>query len=814
LSQIASYTLDLDIDFESAYIRGRVTLDLLDNDDENFELDAQDMDIKSVAVNGIERTFDYSKENALIRLRGLPRNNAKEITIAVGYEKKIPDNAATGVYKCRYGTEYFIVTDFEPDRAKVFFPCKDDPLWKAVFVVNVSTRKDLTVISNTSIKSTEELEGGTTKRVSFNPTPKMSTYLLFVGVGKFAESETYVPGSARKIIVASRSGVADKCDFTHEIAASALKESETYFGVPYSLDKLHLIALTEYNGAMENWGAITESEIVTIIDPKTSSVFDRQWSALVTIHEIQHQWFGDLVTMKWWNDIWLNEGFATFMSHKILDRLRPEWNMWGFFIWRYQFEAMKWDQLRTTHSVEVKLKKASEMNEVFDEISYGKGASILRMIEAYLGEESFRNGIRSYTKKFSYSNASSEDLWECLESESKQPVSQIMEAWVRKVGFPLVSIEKKDNKLLLRQERFLLTKSSESRSEETWPVPIIMKINDQTRRLLLTRGNDEIDIPKGNLTQIKVNYGQSGFYCVKYDNETYSLLANEFSSMSALDKTGIVNDLFQLLLAGRIEPAIYFRFVSLCANSGEYETVFAVDQQLYLLMSIAEQSSLVQNSAKVFLNTQIKRLGLSRRKDEDETDPVLREFVSKDLARFDDAFARNLAEKFSEYERLEPEIRAAVAASYARCYPARAFDEQIALVKQSKTETDREKLYWGLASLKDAAQVKRVLDFSASGEVPRSDIYWTIVYASTNPAARLTVWNWIENNFDKLWDLIGSPLFIMNMLDSALPRCAVENENEALSFLSGERLKKAEMGYRKQLELLHAYSELRKRLTV
>jgi tricorn protease interacting factor F2/3 len=813
LANIDSYALDLDIDFESAFLRGSVIINLEDYEQGTFELDAQDMDIKSVQVNGKDWPFEYSKENALIKLFNLPKDVTRGMVITVSFEKNIPDNAATGVYKCRYGSEYFIVTDFEPDRAKQLFPCKDDPLWKAVFNVNVTTRKDLTVISNTSIKTSQDLSDEKRKKVTFNPTPKMSTYLFFLGLGKFVESESFVSGTKKKIIVASRAEVADKCEFTHEIAASAIKDSESYFGVPYSLDKLHLIALTEYSGAMENWGAITESEVVTIIDPKTSSMFDRAWSALVTIHEIQHQWFGDLVTMKWWNDIWLNEGFATFMSHKILDRLHPEWNIWGFFMWRYQFETMKWDQLQTTHPVDVKLKTASEMNEVFDQISYGKGASILRMIEAYLGEESFRTGIRSYIMKFSYSNASSEDLWQSLETESKQPVSQIMKAWVRKIGFPLVSVERRGNKLSLHQEKFMLTRNVKKCSEEVWPIPIIMKINDQEKRFLLTQDSYEIDIPGGNLVRIKVNYGQSGFYCVKYDDAMYSLLEKEFSSMNALDRTGVVNDLFQLLLADSVEPRIYFRFVSLCANNQDYETVFALRQQLFLLLSIAEKSQQVQNSAKEFLNSQIERLSLSRRENENETDPILREVVSMLLGRFDDGFAQKLADRFSEYESLEPEIRAATAASYARCHPGKSFDDLMGLLKGSKTETDREKLYWGLTSLQDPTQVKKVLDFSASGEVPRSDIHWTLIYASANPLARQTAWNWIKDNFDRLWELIGSTLFITNMLDVTVPRCCVEDEEDAQSFFSGERLKMAEMSYRKQLELLHGHSELRKRLS-
>ncbi|MHB1909222.1 MAG: M1 family metallopeptidase [Nitrososphaerales archaeon] len=796
---IESYSLDIDLDFERALIRGIVSIRSIDTQDK-FELDAKELKIKSVMIDGKSVQFQYDQEKEMVLVSNLPKG---DITFSVEYEKQISDKATTGVYKCRYGSEYFIITDFEPDRARTFFPCKDNPAWKAVFNLSVATRKDLKAISNTTIEKIEDLSDGR-RKFTFHQTPKMATYLLFLGVGNFAEKAS----PDKQVIVASRPEMAGKLDFTLEVASKVLKESERYFGVPYPLEKLHVIALSEYNGAMENWGAITASEIITVID-KSSTAFDKRAGAIVTAHEIQHQWFGDLVTMKWWNDIWLNEGFATFMSYKIVDRLYPKWDCWGEFLLRFGFQSMNIDKLSLTHPVEVKLKSASEMNDVFDFTSYGKGASILRMIESFLGEDSFRKGISSYTKRYSFSNAASDDLWKSLESATGQPVANIMQAWVKKPGFPIVSVENKGNKLVLHQKRFRLTE--QNKGEELWPIPIVMQVNGMVKNFLFSSEKEEIDVPGGSLSQLKLNLGQTGFYCVQYDKSIYAMLEEQFPSLDDLDKAGLMNDLMQLLMAKIIDPDVYFRFVALCSKERSYTTIRTVCQQLDLLSGIAEQSVTTVNACVSFLRGQIERLGLSPRQEEDPGDGILREFVSLQLAKIDLDFARKMAEKLSEYDSLAPEIRAAVSIGYARTFE-NAYDTLVNMLKRSKTEGEREKLYMGLVCLEDPELVLKAIELSASGEFSRTDVFWTLVFASRTATSRRIAWEWLEKNYEKLWDLLGSTLFVLNMLQYVTPRAAIEDEAKARAFFSGDRLQKGEMSLRQDLEMLHAYAELRNTL--
>ncbi len=346
---IDSYSLDLDVDFKRAVIRGSVTIHAV-GVKAPFELNAKEMTVKGVSADGGKDVpFKHDAKNGLLRLTRLPRS--REVDIVISYEKRVPDEASTGVYKARYGTDYFLTTDFEPDRARTFFPCKDEPTWKSVFNLSVVTDAGLKVISNASLKETSDVKGGKKARFVFEPTPRMSTYLFYMGVGRFSEASR-APRSKQgpEVIVASRAGTSGKCEFILELASSVVDESGKYFGVKYPLKKLHLVAIPEMGGAMENWGAITSFEGGLLVDDSASEL-DRRGAALVTAHEIQHQWFGDLVTMKWWDDIWLNESFATFMSYKIVDRLHPEWDCWSDFLGTAVLGRWGWtNSMRPTRS--------------------------------------------------------------------------------------------------------------------------------------------------------------------------------------------------------------------------------------------------------------------------------------------------------------------------------------------------------------------------------------------------------------------------------------------------------------------------------
>jgi tricorn protease interacting factor F2/3 len=769
------------------------------------ELNAKELTITGVEVDGIPVPFRHEKD--IVSISNIPM--AKEHSIVLQYEKKIRDDVTTGVFKSRYGNRYFIATDFEPDRARTFFPCKDDPSWKAVFNLSVVTDADLKVISNSPLSRIEDTNVPGKKRHVFEPTPKMSTYLFFVGVGRFTEVSRR-KGSGPTVTVAGRPEGSQRADFVLETACNAIAESGDYFGVPYPLKKLHLIALPEFGGAMENWGAITSYEAALLV-AKGASTLDRKATALTTIHEIQHQWFGDLVTMKWWDDIWLNESFATFMSYKMTARLHPEWDSWSDFLTSLCFDSMAVDELRASHPIQAKIGNPAEINEVFDRISYGKGASILRMVESFLGEDTFRRGVSEYIRRFSYLNARGEDLWKSLENASDQPVSKIMGAWITRPGFPLVTIERKGTKLIFKQKRFMLT-GGDSGEDSPWPIPMNLRINEAPSKFLFDTQSKEIEISGGDLHWAKANLGQTGYYCVKYDDAMYDALAASFTSLDPQDRAGIMNDLFELLKAEEIDPTVYFRFVRLCRNLDDYPTCLLVSTQLQLLWSIANTSKDVEDVNRSFLTAQLGRLTTSPIQGERENDGYLRGRFASMLARSDVDFAKKLAEEFDQFQTLDSNMKSAVAVAYARTVGRGAFDYFEETLVRTEDEQERSKMYAGLVSFDDPGLIKSALDFVASGKVSRSDSYWPLFFGTLNPRARQAEWDWIKGNFNRLGELLGSKLFVIMALERFVPVVAVGSETDARDFFSGDRLSKGELGRGQILELLSVYAKLGRRL--
>ena len=390
------------------------------------------------------------------------------LTVEVEYEGELNDRML-GFYLSRYkegGRERRLATtQFEAADARRAFPCFDEPAAKATFDISIVARGDHTAISNMPVASKKRLGGrGSEARTlyAFETTPVMPTYLVYMGVGEF-EFVGGTTGDGVAVRVAATRGNAKKGRYALGLAKELLGLYGRYFGSPYPLPKLDLIAVPDFAaGAMENWGAITFREAVLLYDPKTSSTRTKQFIAEVVSHEIAHQWFGNLVTMKWWNDLWLNESFATFMATKFVHMLHPEWDMWDQFAGDAVATAMSLDALRSTHPIDVVVSSPSEIREIFDAISYDKGGSILLMLEDYVGEAAFRRGLRRYLKDHAYGNAAGSDLWDAIGAASGLPVKRLVQAWIGRGGFPMVEASRRGpggrrlggGRLRLGQERF------------------------------------------------------------------------------------------------------------------------------------------------------------------------------------------------------------------------------------------------------------------------------------------------------------------------------------------------------------------------
>ena len=787
--KIQRYKLSLDIDFDSLIIHGLETITFSGSEKELI-LDSKGHEIEAVSfsLTGSPLSFQLDQDRAklIINLSIGEDDTTQEKSIDIRYTGKAADQSLHGFYKSRYDGGYFIASDFEPNGARFLFPCIDHPKFKAEFDLEVITQNGLVVTSNCNEKEILPVDEKRSRHI-FERTPPMSTYLVYLGIGHFE-----IFGIADKNVefrAIAKPGYASKGRFALERAVDYVKLYEDYYSVPYTFDKLDLIALPEYTaGAMENWGAITFREVALLIDENSSASNKRNVAEIVG-HEIAHQWFGDLVTMEWWNDLWLNESFATFMETKMTDRLFPEWKVWSDFLQDSTGGAMMGDSLRSTHPIEANVKAPEEISQIFDEISYGKGASILRMIEAWMGDVHFRNGIQRYLKDFPYSNATGADLWKRLEEESGLPVSEVMEAWIKKPGYPVVKVSLRENQLLLSQEKFQLVKSGvPATGQDLWPIPLVAALNGEPKHLLLKDKTATLPF-RAPLSRIELNAGQAGFYRVLYDDEIYSLINKEFSALSVFARWGIISDLFAFLIADQVVLKVYFDFVSLAMDDTSYIMVDTLTNQLQFMRSIVPGNERIRDIYLAYHRKQIERLGLEPRSGESDNDKILRSRIAIGLALEDEEFAAKLAKSFVEYDRVIPDLRTATAIAFARQSGERGFDELIATMKKMANEADVIKLLFALTSYREPELVRRALDLSLSGEISRADCAYAVSGASLNPAARAVTWNWVTENLESLLELFrgtGSVSFLMQEVISRTGIGRVE-PGERLSLKNPDR---------------------------
>ncbi|MHB2035521.1 MAG: M1 family metallopeptidase [Nitrososphaerales archaeon] len=799
--EIEEYALSFDVGFHSLSIRGRERLRVL-NPEKDLFLDSFGLVIKHVQIAGRDIPFEDDPPSKKLKISNLPQKSSIEIDI--DYDGKVTEKTLYGVYKSNYGSDYFVTTDFEPNGARLLFPCVDNPSIKAEFSLDVTTEKGLTVISNARTKTIVDL--GDKVKYEFQKTPKMSTYLFYMGIGKFDQSTLRDRNVEFRLF--ARPDHASKGKYALENAAKFLRAYEEYYGIAYPLGKLDLIGLPEYaSGAMENWGAITFREIVLLID-ENSSVSNKRGVTSVLGHEIAHMWFGDLVTMHWWNDLWLNESFATFMESKMTNKLYPEWNVISDFVQQTTAGSMQSDSLSSTHPIDVKVTAPEEISQIFDEISYGKGASVLRMIEAWIGEEAFRKGVSDYLSEFKYANAEGSDLWRHLEKASGQPVSEIMQAWVKKPGFPVVTLSLDQGKLVFSQERFIL--SAQNTLSEIWPIPIICLINDEERKFVL---KDRIfELPIGQVKRLKANLGQTGFYRVLYDQRLYSVIEKEFDDLRPFDRWGIVADLFAFLLAGKVTTKQYVTLVKRCVHDTDYLVADAVTTQLQFLRFISPENPLI---GEVYLNhheSQLKRLGLDSKNGEKDTDKLLRGRLATGLALTSKTFAVELSKRFTEYERVDPNLRVAVAVSFAQTTGRTGFDQLVDTMKKMGSEADVVKIYFGLTSFRDPKLIEKTLDLCISGEISRADSLYALIDATQNPYVREATWNWVKNNFHVFRELFQGTPYVSQILQEVISRTGLGREEEVEEYFARVKIAEADKGIRKGFELLGIYSNLKKRL--
>jgi len=764
-------------------------------------LDASQLSVNDVAVNGRPVKFAFDERRAKLKISGVP---ARESRVEIDYSKQVSDDVIFGLYKSKYGKDYILATDLEPAEARTVFPCVDEPAYKAVFRLQITTDESLVVIANTPMISKESAGRGRAT-FTFQETPRMSTYLFFFAIGRFEEARINTDGI--EVLAATRPGQAQNSRVALEIAAESLSAYQRYFGVPYPLKKLHIVALPEYHtGAMENWGAISSRESYALITEDTSFT-QKNRGAMSMVHEVAHQWFGDLVTMEWWDDLWLNESFATFMSYKMTGRLRPDWEMWSIFLRDEGFHALNLDALSTTHPVQGHVRNVAESMHTFDAISYGKGACVLRMLEAYVGEEAFRTGVSDYLKRFSFSNASGKDLWNALGKASGLPVARVAREWLTRPGYPVVRVAARGGKVKLSQSRFTL---SGKKAPGVWPIPISLRADGSRKSTFLDRRTANVEARAEG--ELLLNLDRTGFYATLYDGAGYERLARNFSRVGPHDRAGIMYDLYLFLQAGLVKPELYARFVALCGANPDAIATQIVTEQLMQVTAIADESRVIRDIEPKFYPPLLDAFGEEPRPGEPPYVGATREYLASQYASINESYARKMASLFEHFANLDPNLKSAAAIGYAMTNGARAERRLQEMARTLQGEVDRANIYEGLCAFREPELVEHTLELGMSGQVSRSDSGYPLFLSAYNPYARDALWNWITKRYDAMRDMYaGSQQFYLYM-GRAIPFCGVEREAEVRSFFSGKRFKEGGSSVTRLLEQLHINARLRKRL--
>src|SRR6266508_4624177 len=461
-------------------------------------------------------------------------------------------------YKDAKGQEKALAsTQFESTDARRAFPCWDEPAFKAVFQVTLVVDEKLTAISNARVLRETVLPGTGKKEVVFADTMKMSTYLVAFIVGDFEATEPVMVGHA-PLRVWAVPGKKHLAKFAIDIGKVSLEHFSRYYDIPYPGDKLDLIAIPDFaSGAMENLGAITFRETALLVDAARATRAELERVADVVAHENAHMWFGDLVTMKWWNGIWLNEAFATFMEMLAVDAWKPEWQRWTTF-GVSRAAALSVDGLHSTRPIEFHVEAPRDADAMFDVLTYEKGASVLRMLEQHLGPALFRDGVREYLRRHAYANADTGDLWAALGRAARQPIPAVMDGWIFQPGYPLVSARLEGGHLVLRQQRFTylpepLPGSMPTAQDQLWQVPVQVRITAAGRsaseRRLLAGAETRLPVPE-RVDAVLVNEGGHGFYRVRYSGELLGHLLDALPEIAAIERFNVVNDAWAVTVAG------------------------------------------------------------------------------------------------------------------------------------------------------------------------------------------------------------------------------------------------------------------------
>ncbi|KAI7900637.1 aminopeptidase [Cokeromyces recurvatus] len=838
------YDLTLQPNLKTFVFQGHVKVSLNVNEDtKEITLNTHDIKIHSAVLysedlkteskqNATDISYNEKKDLAILTFGETVLANTKAV-LEITFEGELNDSMA-GFYRSSYkdaegNTQYLATTQFESTDARRAFPCWDEPSLKATFDVTLVVPSELVALSNMDVISEKpyqdtgklagkmegktELSDHSLKEVKYATTPMMSTYLLAFCVGPFEYIESFTSGEHNGKPIRARvytlPGASEQGRHALNVCTKALEYFAKVFGEPYPLPKVDMVAIPDFEaGAMENWGLITYRTVALLFDEKSSSIVYKKSTAYTVCHELAHQWFGNLVTMEWWEHLWLNEGFATWVGWLAVDNIFPEWDVWTSFVNDDMPRALNLDALRSSHPIEVAVNDPAEIHQIFDAISYYKGASVIRMLSSWLGVDTFLAGVRRYLSRHKFGNASTNDLWTALSEEAQVDVSKFMTLWTKRVGYPVLNVKKNDDhSIQITQSRYLSTGDLKEDEDDTaWWAPLSMLTSDKkVESYTLTEKSQNFDIPSDGL--FKLNAGQTCVYRVNYPMEVIRVLAEEVKKgdkgllTNTADRVGLIADAGSLCVSGEQTTAAFLELAQAFVNEDNYFVWSQLSTHLSKILSVWYlQPEEVRDGLKALRRSLFAplahKLGWEFAESDDYLTSNLRALAIANAGRSKDSETVEEAKKrFSQFmegnmDAIHPNLRGSTysivlgAASDDEEEEKRVWEEILKIYRDESLPTDQRLIALSaLGGAKSKSLVQRYLEMSLDEkEVRGQDSLYVFRSASTNPNARDLFWEFFSKNYELLHSKFAKSL---NLFASAV-RSAVDG------FVTFERISEIE----------------------
>lgn len=728
-------------------IRGTVAAEV-----NEIRLHAKDLTIISATFDGKEASFAADINDELVITHS--DISEGEHNVVVQFKGTITDDM-NGVYPSYFEVngekQELLATQFESHYARQAFPCVDEPEAKATFDVTLLTDKEITVLGNMPVK-TQRVENDKLLTI-FETTPRMSSYLV-----------AWVAGDLQKKTATSKSGVEvsiwstkahnpSDLDFALDIGTRTIDFFNDYFGVPYPLPKADHVALPDFSaGAMENWGLITYREIALLVDPKTTTLSTKHSVATVIAHELSHQWFGNLVTMNWWNDLWLNESFANMMEYVAVDGLEPSWDIWLDQATSEVVSALRRDSLDGVQSIQIDVNHPDEISTIFDpSIVYAKGGRLLRMLQAYVGDDSMKQGLKLYFEKHKYTNTQADDLWAALSETSGKDISSFMHAWMTQPGFPVVSATKTEETITLTQKQFFIGPHEDK--DRTWPVPL----HGASTEIPESLQGKELSFIYTDSKPFRLNAGGTAHFVTRYDDALLADIVSHLDSLSSVDTVSFLHEQVLLAKAGMQSYATILPLLSHFKTQTNESVWSIVALAINEIKRFVETDETAERKLKQLVKDtvidQYERLGWDEIAGEDENDVKLRSLIIS-LSLYaelpdslEEAKHRYLA---GSLETLNPELRTAIMANAVRNEISDDVIDVLLVAYPKVTSSElRDDIAAALTSTRNEAVIKRLLELLSDTSLIRMQdfVHW-FVWLLRNRYGREITWRWVRDNWE------------------------------------------------------------------